>query len=237
MGGASAGAGVQRDQSLGAKRMRSMGGARAAGVASVGGLPEGRPAVVMGLGPGGLDGASEGVGPGRRSSSWRIAVVAAALLIALLIWPVSRLFPDSIMRPRSAPRIATGWQGCRWRPRLRCRRRSVPPRPPTRHVQTEARCSRAARRNTCVHNLIAPARRSRRRRELRAAAHLCGQRQLPESARERRPARGRQPRRLLLSGGERVVRQRSARPGATLHGGSDSRSRRRPADAVVVAFR
>ncbi len=72
-----------------------MGGARAAGVASVGGLPEGSPAVVVGLGPGGLAGASEGVGLGRRLTSRRIAVLAAGLLLALLIWPVSRLISES----------------------------------------------------------------------------------------------------------------------------------------------
>ena len=76
-----------------------MGGARAAGVASVGGPPEGRPVVVVGLGPGALAGASEGVGLGRRPTSWRIAVLAAGLVLALLIWPVSRLISESHHAP------------------------------------------------------------------------------------------------------------------------------------------
>ena len=60
--------------------------------------PDGRGATAAGLGPGALAGASDAVGLGRRTSSWRIAVLAA-LLLALLAWPVSRLFSDSHHAP------------------------------------------------------------------------------------------------------------------------------------------
>ncbi len=55
--------------------------------------PDGRGAIAVGLGPGALAGSSDAC-RGRGISGWRIAVWAA-LLLALLTWPVSRLFSES----------------------------------------------------------------------------------------------------------------------------------------------
>ena len=65
---------------------------------TVGCSPDGRGAIAVGLGLGAVPGASDAVGLGRRTSSWRVAVLAA-LLFALLAWPVSRLFSDAHHAP------------------------------------------------------------------------------------------------------------------------------------------
>ncbi len=59
--------------------------------------PDGRGAIAVGLGLGALAGSSD-AGRGRGISGWRIAVWAA-LLLALLTWPVSRLFSESHHAP------------------------------------------------------------------------------------------------------------------------------------------